>query len=56
MHGVGFATREDMKATAFEYIEVFYNRKRLHSTLSYKSPTQFMHDWLTAQPMEKQVA
>jgi len=43
-------------AKAFEYIEVFYNRKRLHSTLSYKSPTQFMHDWLTAQPMEKQVA
>lgn len=56
VHGVGFATREDMKATAFEYIEVFYNRKRLHSTLRYKSPTQFMHDWLTAQPMEKQVA
>lgn len=56
VHGVGFATREDMKATAFEYIEVFYNRKRLHSTLGYKSPTQFMHDWLTAQPMEKQVA
>jgi len=56
VHGVGFATREGMKATAFEGIEVFYNRKRLHSTLGYKSPTQFMHDWLTAQPMEKQVA
>jgi len=45
-----------MKATAFEYIEVFYNRKRLHSTLGYKSPMQVMHDWLTAQPTEKQVA
>jgi transposase InsO family protein len=51
-----FATREAMTATAFEYIEVFYNRKRLHSTLGYKSPTQFMNDWMTTQQMEKQVA
>jgi putative transposase len=35
--GERFATRDAMKATAFEYIEVFYNRKRLHSTLGYTS-------------------
>ena len=56
VHGWRFATREDMTATAFEYIEVFYNRKRLHSTLGYKSPSRFLQDWLTAQQMEKQVA
>jgi len=56
VHGWRFATREDMTATAFEYIEVFYNRKRLHSTLGYKSPALFLQDWLTAQQMEKQVA
>jgi len=56
VHGWRFATREDMTATAFEYIEVFYNRKRLHSTLGYKSPTLFLQDWLTAQQMEKRVA
>jgi transposase InsO family protein len=56
VHGWRFATREDMTATAFEYIEVFYNRKRLHSTLGYKSPTQFMYDWLAVQQREKQVA
>jgi transposase InsO family protein len=56
VHGWRFATREAMTATAFEYIEVFYNRKRLHSTLGYKSPTQFMNDWMTTQQMEKQVA
>ena len=41
---------------AFEYMEVFYNRKRLHSTLGYKSPMQFLSDWLSAQQQEKLVA
>ena len=36
-----FKTREDAKAELFEYIEVFYNRKRMHSTLGYLSPAQF---------------
>ena len=56
VHGWRFATREDMTATAFEYIEVLYNRKRLHSTLGYKSPALFLQNWLAAQQMEKQVA
>ena len=40
----------------FEYIEVFYNRKRPHSTLGYKSPMQFLSDWLIAQQQKKLVA
>ncbi len=39
----------EMTAMTFEYIEVFYNRKRRHSTLGYKSPIQFLEDWLTTQ-------
>lgn len=36
-----FKTREEARAELFEYIEVFYNRKRLHSSLGYLSPAQF---------------
>jgi transposase InsO family protein len=56
VHGVRFATRAEMMAAGFEYIEVFYNRRRLHSTLGYRSPVQFLNDWINAQHLEKQVA
>ena len=36
-----FASRREAKASIFQYIEVFYNRKRLHSSLGYMSPEQF---------------
>ncbi len=56
VHGIRYATHADMKATSFEYIEVFYNRKRQHSTLDYRSPTRFLEDWLSQQEQEKLVA
>lgn len=36
-----FATRAEARAAIFEYIEVFYNRKRMHSSLGYVSPEEF---------------
>jgi transposase InsO family protein len=36
-----FATHAQARAAIFEYIEVFYNRKRLHSSLGYVSPEAF---------------
>jgi transposase InsO family protein len=56
IHGVRYATHAEMKAVSFEYIEVFYNRKRMHSTLAYQSPTQFLQNWMLAQQQKKQVA
>ena len=41
IHGERFETREQARAHVFEYIEVDYNRNRLHSTLGYLSPEQF---------------
>lgn len=36
-----FATRAQARQEIFEYIEVWYNRKRLHSSLGYLSPARF---------------
>ncbi len=36
-----FESRSSARAAIFEYIEVWYNRKRLHSTLDYVSPEQY---------------
>lgn len=36
-----FTSRQEASSRIFEYIEVFYNRFRLHSTLGYLSPEQF---------------
>ncbi|MCP3105507.1 IS3 family transposase, partial [Myxococcus sp. K15C18031901] len=36
-----FKTREEARRALFEYMEVFYNRKRRHSFLGYLSPVEF---------------
>ena len=41
VHQQQYATREQARQAIFEYIEVFYNRKRLHSSLGYVSPDSF---------------
>ncbi len=40
-HHLRYRTREEAKASVFEYIESFYNRQRLHSSLGYLSPLRF---------------
>ena len=40
-HHESYATQEEARRSLFEYIEVFYNRQRLHSTLGYRSPTEY---------------
>jgi len=34
-------TRDEARSAIFEYIEIFYNRKRMHSTLGYISPVEY---------------
>ena len=41
VHHETYATRAEAKASLFEYVEVFYNRVRRHSTLGYVSPAEY---------------
>lgn len=36
-----FNTRDEARLAIFDYIEVFYNRMRLHQTLGYKTPNDY---------------
>jgi putative transposase len=40
-----YKTRQEAKQSIFEYVEVFYNRTRRHSTLGYCSPVVFEKSW-----------
>ena len=41
VHHCDFKSREEAKAAIFGYIELFYNRRRIHQALGYMSPQQF---------------
>jgi transposase InsO family protein len=41
VHDADFATRAEARAALFEYIEVFYNGQRRHSSLGYVSPAEY---------------
>jgi putative transposase len=41
VHDEDYATRAEARSSLFEYIEVFYNRVRRHSSLGYRSPVEY---------------
>jgi len=41
VHWERYATRDEAKKSVFEYIEVYYNRKRMHSSIGYMNPVEF---------------
>jgi transposase InsO family protein len=40
VHHARFRTRAEARAAVFEYVEVFYNRQRLHSGIGYRTPAE----------------
>lgn len=56
VHGARYRTREEATADLFQYIAVFYNRSRRHSTLNYCSPTQFLQDWISQKNQQSKAA
>jgi putative transposase len=47
-HRQSFTTRARARFAVADYIEVFYNRQRLHSTLGYRTPHEALNDYRTA--------
>jgi putative transposase len=43
IHGRSWPSKTELRTEVFEYIEVFFNRRRRHSTLGFFSPEQFEH-------------
>ena len=43
-----FATKARARFAVAEYIEVFYNRKRMHSSIGYRTPAKALNDYRTA--------
>ena len=43
-----FATKQQAKDAIFEWIEVFYNRERLHSSIGYKTPVAYEEEIMLA--------
>jgi putative transposase len=41
VHRRHFPSREAARSAVFEYLEAFYNRRRLHSSLGYMSPESY---------------
>lgn len=42
-----FNTREEARTAIFEYIEIFYNRKRIHQSLNYMTPIAYLQRYRT---------
>ena len=49
VHRTRFSTRREAKAALFEYIEIFYNQRRRHSSIGYRTPAQARRDMTIAQ-------
>lgn len=48
IHRRRWRTRLEVRNAVFEYIEVFYNRRRLHSSLDYKTPAEVEEEYAKA--------
>lgn len=45
IHHCDFRSRDEARAAIFDYIELFYNRKRIHQSLGYRIPEQIERQW-----------
>ncbi|MGA8682649.1 MAG: IS3 family transposase [Acidimicrobiales bacterium] len=56
VHRQSWATRAQVRHAVFEFIEVFYNRQRLHSSLNYMTPVEYEQAMIHHQHKAAQAA
>jgi putative transposase len=56
VHDEHYRSRDEARASIFDYIEVFYNRERLHSTIGYCSPAEYELLWNQVKSNESTLA
>lgn len=49
VYRTAYPTRRHARTDIADYIEVFYNRQRLHSALGYRTPIEVHQEFLTMQ-------
>ena len=49
VHRTRFRARREARAALFEYMEIFYNQRRRHSSIGYRTPAQARRDMTIAQ-------
>ncbi len=53
VHHERYMTRRAARTSIFDYIEVFYNRQRVHSAIDYQTPAEYESSWWnSARPTE----
>ena len=50
VHDEKYFTRSQAARAIFEYVQVFYNRQRIHSSIGYMTPVQFEARWQKNHP------
>jgi putative transposase len=48
IYQTNFLKRQDAKRAIFEWIEEFYNRQRIHSSVGFKTPVDFEESFMIA--------
>ena len=51
IEGESFADRSEARRAVFDFVEVFYNPRRLHSALDYQSPVNCEQEYFREQPV-----
>jgi putative transposase len=49
IYRTAYPTRNQARTAIAQYIEVFYNRQRLHSGLGYRTPHEVLNEYLNRQ-------